>query len=294
MPQDSPTSREREKKPATILRLAGSLGYFPGRVMSEVLEWVEILAVAAVLAFLVMSYVTVRMHVPTESMVPAIEPRDSFFVDRLTYNLHLRKPQPGDIVVFWHTDQVLVRSVGENLTESVIQPGDRLISLNGRAIYSSEGADAVLQSLPEGAEVKLQLSGMPSIPVGTKTENVVSLQDLGIVLKDRRIRYVKRLIAVGGQTVHIRSGNIYIDGEQLTGVAFDRRYSSTDPRMAFGVTPTVVPDGMWFVLGDNTNNSWDSRYWGFVDEKDFIGEPFLRVWPLNRFGLMNGYIGAGE
>ncbi len=274
--------------------MAGRLGYHPGRVMSEVLEWIEILAVAGVLAFLIMSYVTVRMHVPTESMVPAIEPRDSFFVDRLTYNLHLRKPQPGDIVVFWHTDQVLVRSVDEDLIESAIQPGDRLLTLNGKTIYSSVGANALLQTLPTGTEIKLQLSGTPSIPVGTKTEDVDSLQDLGIVLEDRRIRYVKRLIAVGGQTVHIRSGNIYVDGEQLTGASFDRSYSSTDPRMGFGVTPTVVPDGMWFVLGDNTHNSWDSRYWGFVDEKDFIGEPFLRVWPFSRFGLMNGYIGSGE
>lgn len=294
MPRNKASSRDSEKKPAAILRLAGVLGYRPGNVMSEVLEWIEILAVALVLALLVMSYVTVRMHVPTESMVPAIEPRDSFFVDRLTYNLHLREPKPGDIVVFWHTDQVLIRSVDNEQVESIISPGDRLLFINGKPIYSSAGADALLQSLPDDVEVTLQISGSPLIPVGTKSADVRSLQDLGIVLKDRRIRYVKRLIAVGGQTVHIRSGKVYVDGEQLAGTAFDRSYASTDPRMAFGVTPTEVPEGYWFVLGDNTNNSWDSRYWGFVNKKDFIGEPFLRVWPLNRFSLMNGYFGAGE
>ena len=294
MPRDRATSQDSEKKPAVILRLAGILGYHPGRVMGEVLEWIEILAIAGVLAILVMSFVTVRMHVPTESMVPSIEPRDSFFVDRLTYNLRLRNPKPGDIVVFWHTDQVLVRSVGESLGESAILPGDRLLTVNSKPIYSSAGADALLKTLPEGTEVTVQLTGTPSIPVGTRTAQIESLADLGIVLKDRRIRYVKRLIAVGGQTVHIRGGKIYVDGEQLVGAAFDRSYSSTDPRMGFGVTPTTVPEGSWFVLGDNTNNSWDSRYWGFVNEKDFIGEPFLRVWPLNRFNLMNGYAGSGE
>lgn len=292
MSRDRATSRDREKKPAVILRLAARFGYRPGNVMSEVLEWIEILAIAGVLAVLVMSFVTVRMHVPTESMVPAIEPRDSFFVDRISY--YFRDPTPGDIVVFWHTDQVQIRSVDEDFVEFGISSGDRLITVNGKPIYSSAGADALLQTLSEGTEVTLQLSGTPSIPIGTRTANVQSLEDLGIVLKDRRIRYVKRLIAVGGQTVHIRSGKVYVDGEQLTGFAFDRSYSSTDPRMGFGVTLTEVPEGHWFVLGDNTNNSWDSRYWGFVDEKDFIGEPFLRVWPLNRFGLMNGYTGSGE
>lgn len=285
-------SRDKEKKPAVILRFAKRLGYQPGKVMSEVLEWIEILAIAGVLAVLVMSFVTVRMHVPTESMVPAIEPRDSFFVDRISY--YFRDPVPGDIVVFWHTDKVLVDSVDTDLVDFGVVPGDRLVAVNGKPIYSSAGVDTLLQTIPEGTEVALQLSGTPSIPVGSRTVDVQSLEDLGITLKDRRIRYVKRLIAVGGQTVHIRSGNLYVDGEQLTGSVFDRSYSSTDPRMGFAVTPTEVPAGYWLVLGDNTNNSWDSRYWGFVNEKDFIGEPFLRVWPLNRFSLMNGYFGTVE
>ena len=260
--------------------------------MSEVLEWIEILAIAGILAVLVMSFVTVRMHVPTESMVPAIEPRDSFFVDRISY--YFRDPTPGDIIVFWHTDQVQIRSIDDTVEAFAIASGDRLTSVNGKAIYSIDDVDRVLQTLPNGTAISLKVTGFPSISVGTKTDEVVSLEDVGIILREIRIRYVKRLIAVGGQTVHIRSGKVYVDGEQLTGPAFDRSYSSTDPRMGFGVTLTEVPAGHWFVLGDNTNNSWDSRYWGFVDAKDFIGEPFLRVWPLSRFGLMNGYIGTGE
>jgi len=260
--------------------------------MSEVLEWIEVLAVALVLAVLVMSFVTVRMHVPTESMVPIIEPRDSFFVDRISY--YLRDPVPGDIVVFWHTDAVLVRSVDERLADFGIAPGDRLVAVNSKPIYSVDDVEEIVRALSEGTDILLQFSGTPAIPVGTKRDETQSLEDVGIILRERRMRYVKRLIAVGGQTVHIRSSTIYVDGERLTDPAFDRSYSSTDPRMDFGVTPTEVPAGYWFVLGDNTNNSWDSRYWGFVDERDFIGEPFLRVWPINRFGLMNGYFGLGE
>jgi len=56
--------KRKQKKPAMILRLAWRLGYRPGRVMSEVLEWIEVLAVAGALAAVIMSFVTVRMHVP--------------------------------------------------------------------------------------------------------------------------------------------------------------------------------------------------------------------------------------
>jgi signal peptidase I len=103
------------------------------------------------------------------------------------------------------------------------------------------------------------------------------------------MRYVKRLIAVGGQTVEIRGGSVVVDGQRLQGERFQRAYTSDDARMRYGVTPTLVPQGKWFVLGDNSSDSWDSRFWGFVDRKDFIGEPYLRVWPLSRFGPMNGY-----
>ncbi|MBE0636612.1 signal peptidase I [Candidatus Bipolaricaulota bacterium] len=289
---DNAEPRKKEKKPAVILRFAHLLGYSPGTVMSEVLEWVEVLAVAGVLALLVMSFVTVRMHVPTESMVPTIEARDSFFVDRITYRF--RDAEPGDIVVFWHTDAVLIRSVDERLDEWVVLPGDRLTSVNGRTIYSVDDVNDVLATLSNGTAISVKVSGAPAVSVAVKTDDLQSLEDVGIVLREHRMRYVKRLIAVEGQTVHIRGGNIYVDGQQLADAAFDRFYSSTDPRMGFGVTPTQVPEGHWFVLGDNTNNSWDSRFWGFVDVRDFIGEPFFRVWPLNRFGVMNGYFGKGQ
>ncbi len=282
--------RTREKRPAIIIRLAHRLGYHPGRVMSEVLDWIEVLAVAGVLAVLIMSFVTVRMHVPTESMVPTIEPRDSFFVDRISYDF--RNAQPGDIVVFWHTDSIVVRSVDDRVAAFGISSGDRLVAVNNKLIYSIADVDAILRALPEGTDISLEFTGLPAVYVGTKTADTSSLEDVGVTLRERRMRYVKRLIAVGGQTVQIRGGKIYVDGERLEGPDFDRTYTSTDPRMAYGITPTTVPEGHWFVLGDNTGNSWDSRYWGFVDERDFIGEPFLRVWPLYRFGLMNGYLGV--
>jgi len=278
--------RKKEKKPAWILRLVWRLGWQPGRVMREVLEWIEVLVVAGALAALIMSFVTVRMHVPTGSMIPTIDPKDSFFVDRITY--YFRDPRPGDIVVFRHTEQVLVRSVaaGSAAARAGITPGTQLLYLNTEPAYTTDGLDAYLASLAEGTDLRLIVAGGTQYDLGRKGAGATSLADLGITTREKRMRYVKRLIAVGGQTVQIEDGDIYIDGERLTDPRFDRYYYSNDPRFRYGIEPTRVPEGHYFVLGDNSQNSFDSRFWGFVDERDFIGEPYLRVWPLHRFGLM--------
>jgi len=286
---------KKEKRPAWILRLAHHFGWKPGRVMSEILEWVEVLIVAGFLAFLVMSFVTVRMHVPTDSMFPAIDgdpswlKADSFFVDRISY--YFRAPKPGDIVVFWHTDSVLIKGVknGSLAARALVPEGERLISINREPVFNKSGANAIIADLPVGMMVVLGLADLPQLDLGGKESGMETVADFGIDLREKRVRYVKRLIAVGGQTVEIKAGDIYIDGVKLEGERFDRYYTSNDPRMRYGMSPTLVPAGKWFVLGDNSDNSWDSRFWGFVDQRDFIGEPYFRVWPFSRFGPMNGY-----
>jgi signal peptidase I len=278
--------KKKEKKPAWILRLVWHFGWKPGRVMREVLEWAEVLVVAGALAALIMSFVTVRMHVPTGSMIPTIDPKDSFFVDRITY--YFRAPKPGDIVVFRHTEQVLVRSVEEGSVAALagVTPGEQLLYLNSEPIYTVEAADEYLSSLLENVDLRLTVAGGHQYDLGSKQTDQADLADLGITVRERRMRYVKRLIAVGGQTVQIVGGEIHIDGEKQTDPRFDRYYYANDPRFRYGIEPTLVPEGHYFVLGDNSQNSFDSRFWGFVDERDFIGEPYLRVWPLNRFGVM--------
>ena len=284
--------RKREQKPAFIVRLAHRLGWRPGRGASEALEWIEVLAIAGLLAFLVMSFVTVRMRVPTGSMIPAIDPSDSFFVDRISYLF--REPKAGDIIVFWHTDRVTVRSVESDSVAALvgIEPGARVEAVNRETIFDSADADRVIDSLPEGTVIFLGVEGLLPVEIGIKTAEFSSLEDLGIRLRDHRTRYVKRLIATGGQVVQILDGGVFVDGYRLMGERFDRTYTANDSRMEYGVAPTLVPDGQMYVLGDNSADSWDSRYWGFVDERNFIGEPYFRVWPLSRFGAMNGYFGS--
>ncbi|MDK2925873.1 MAG: signal peptidase [Bacillota bacterium] len=93
--------------------------------------------------------------------------------------------------------------------------------------------------------------------------------------------YIKRVIAVAGQTVEIRDGKVWVDGK-----AQDEPYLSEPTYGQFG--PVRIPQGRIFVLGDNRNNSQDSRYpeVGLVPLKSVIGKAVLRYWPLNRLGLV--------
>lgn len=101
--------------------------------------------------------------------------------------------------------------------------------------------------------------------------------------EDPKKDYIKRLIALGGEKVLIKDGEIYINGQRLEGSAniTSRLYYSQG---FYGTQEVVVPEDSCFVLGDNTQNSKDSRYWGFVPRKNLIGQAFLIYWPLLRLG----------
>lgn len=102
-----------------------------------------------------------------------------------------------------------------------------------------------------------------------------------VVLKvaQEPIPLVKRVIGLPGETVEIRQGKVYVNGQHL-----DEPYLRQTP---YGNMPArPVPAGSIFVLGDNRNNSNDSRYFGVVPLDDVVGKAWLRYWPLEQIGLV--------
>ena len=100
---------------------------------------------------------------------------------------------------------------------------------------------------------------------------------------------VKRVIAVGGQTVDLEDGRVVVDGEEL-----DEPYASGDSypllAQAPGTSvsfPLEVPEGSVWVMGDNRENSSDSRYFGPVSQDDLISVIMVRYWPLSRLGAVS-------
>ncbi len=99
---------------------------------------------------------------------------------------------------------------------------------------------------------------------------------------------VKRYIASGGETVEIKDGAVLVDGNPLEeGAAAEFFYYNRGEFAPRGVV-LRVPEGKFYVLGDNSANSMDSRYWGFVPKENIVGKAFMIHWPLRRVRLLSG------
>ena len=99
---------------------------------------------------------------------------------------------------------------------------------------------------------------------------------------DPQIDLIKRVIAIGGDVVEIRNKHLFINAEPVPDphASFtDPRVHDTTPRDNFG--PVTVPSGKFFVMGDNRDQSYDSRYWGFADERDVKGQATFIYWSWN-------------
>lgn len=99
---------------------------------------------------------------------------------------------------------------------------------------------------------------------------------------DHKKDFIKRLIALEGETVEIKEGDIFIDGKKVVDPVIDGLQYYNRGEYGHEGSKIQVPSGHVFVLGDNSGSSHDSRYWGFVPKEDIIGKAELIYWPLNR------------
>ncbi|UCE05956.1 MAG: signal peptidase I [bacterium] len=126
--------------------------------------------------------------------------------------------------------------------------------------------------------------------------------------KDDKLNYVKRCIALPGETIEIRNGDVYLDGKPEGKKEFMKReYDPTEERYClyyqmtldsgkkytirhydglirrhdnFG--PIKVPESHYFMMGDNRDNSEDSRAWGFLPHENILGKPLIIYWSWDK------------
>ncbi len=130
--------------------------------------------------------------------------------------------------------------------------------------------------------VKLPFLNKTIIPISEpEREDIVVFE----FPEDKEKDFIKRTIAIGGDVVEIRDKVVYVNGERQ-----EQPYAVTtenyiipgrlQPRDNFG--PVTVPGGKLFVMGDNRDHSYDSRFWGFVDLAAVKGRAFMIYWSWDK------------
>ena len=133
--------------------------------------------------------------------------------------------------------------------------------------------------------VKLPLIGKTLIPIKDPHRGDI------IVFKfpeDPKKDFIKRVVGVGGDVVEIKNKQVYVNGKpenRSRGVHMDPQVYSglIQPRDNYG--PVTVPSDSLFVLGDNRDHSYDSRFWGYVNLKDVKGKAFIIYWSWDKKGF---------
>jgi signal peptidase I len=128
------------------------------------------------------------------------------------------------------------------------------------------GDHYLLFKLPYGPKVPFTHMHLPRLRT-TKRGEIVAFRSPS----DPQIAFVKRIVAVGGDVIEIHGGIAYLNGQPLK-----EPYARWRSNGEMG--PLRVPVGQLFMLGDNRNQSEDSRYWGPIPEENVIGEPLLIFW----------------
>jgi len=94
--------------------------------------------------------------------------------------------------------------------------------------------------------------------------------------------FIKRVIALPGDTIEVKDGEVYLNGVSLT-----EPYIAQSPR--YSLSAREIPEGEYFVLGDNRNNADDSHVWGAVPRENIVGKVWFIYWPPQRWQLVRSY-----
>jgi signal peptidase I len=144
-----------------------------------------------------------------------------------------------------------------------------------------EGDIILVNKFIYGAKVPFTDSRLPALTQPKRGDVIVFIYP-----ENPKKDFIKRLVGLPGDTVEIKNGTIYINDKPLLEHVFSARYYYNRGDYAGEGQKIVIPKDCFFVLGDNSASSQDSRYWGFVPHKNILGRAMLIYWPPTRIRII--------
>ena len=243
------------------------------------LYYIETIGTALILVVVIQRFYIGNFKIPTGSMIPTIEVGDRVFADMVSYKF--TNPKRNNIIVFKEPIQnkVLYTKRAMGLPGEKIKIEDDVLYINGEKTdfrrYSNLGIGDMEWRIPQKGD-KLEI-----IPAGNYNEAYKSASfDIAEVQKE---------LKNNSSLIFELMPNLkfVVNGEE-TGPILDFIHDKDilDKLMVGKTIEITLEDNYYLALGDNTDNSFDSRYWGFVKESRIRGRALVRFWPLNRIGLV--------
>jgi signal peptidase I len=216
---------------------------------SKTREYAEAILIAVLLALLIRAFVVQAFKIPSGSMLQTLVIGDHILVNKFIFGI--KAPfSDGRFLIF--------------------SPPKR--------------GDVIVFSFPGNRDKEECTSITTSI--STRLGNTWNHKNPYYLFKSDCRDFIKRIVAVGGDTVEIKDKKVYVNGRALSEpykIHNDRLILTADASKRDNFGPVTVPRNKFFTMGDNRDNSHDGRFWGFVDMDDIKGEAFIIYWSWDSF-----------
>ena len=229
-------------------------------LLGEIIDWVKVIAVAAVLAFCLNNFIIANSTIPTGSMQDTIMAGARVFGSRLKYTFG--EVERGDIAIFVYGYKC--KGCGQSYRET----GEGVCPYCGR----EDKKNSVVYYVK-------RVIGMPGDHIEIKQTGTADASEF------HNIKIGKN---ADGSSVEVPIGTVYVNGEAITETYLPEPMIVDGQQ--FPAVDVTVPEGSYYMLGDNRNNSLDARYWGeynMVSRDKMVAKVYFKYWPLTDMGSVN-------